>query len=48
MYQVDVLPSPSDPAESFLQDIIVTVRWKEKGKDKSFILETSIFNRSGS
>jgi hypothetical protein len=47
IYQVDVLPSVADPQEDYLQDVVVRVGWTEKGRDKSYILETCIFNRSG-
>jgi prepilin-type N-terminal cleavage/methylation domain-containing protein len=45
LYKTDVSAVSEDPGEQSMEGILVTVTWKEKGKDRSVKFQTVIYNK---
>lgn len=45
LYNTDVYAVPEDSGEQSMENIVVTVTWKEKGKDKSVQFQTIVYNK---
>ncbi|MGV8122454.1 MAG: prepilin-type N-terminal cleavage/methylation domain-containing protein [Candidatus Xenobiia bacterium LiM19] len=45
LYDTTVSPVPEDSGEQSMENIVVTVTWKEKGKDKSIKFQTIVYNK---
>jgi len=45
LYDTSVSPVPEDSGEQSMENIVVTVTWKEKGKDKSIQFQTIVYNK---
>ncbi|MHC9544430.1 MAG: prepilin-type N-terminal cleavage/methylation domain-containing protein [Vulcanimicrobiota bacterium] len=45
LYDTDVSAVPEDSGEQSMENVVVTVSWKEKGKDKSIKFQTIVYNK---
>jgi len=45
MYSTDVSAVPEDKGEQSMENIVVTVTWKENGKDKSIQFQTIVYDK---